>query len=372
MRVGIVGGGQLAMMMAEAGDRIGLEVSALTGQADDPVAGRVAHLVIGDARNAEDLRQLAKVSDVVTFDHELVDVSTISELENEGIVFRPGPKTLAYATNKQRQWELYDELGFAQPETIIVNDVEAALDAIARFGGTAVLKTATGGYDGRGVLLGATTAAESSVREWYPSDSVVLVQRNIDIDHELAAQVVRGSDGVMMSYAPVCTVQSNGMCSVVHVPAQIDSELEAQAAAIARKIADAIDVVGILAVEFFVSEGQLVVNELAARPHNSGHLTIEASTTSQFENHMRAVAGLPLGAPDTCVPAAAMVNLVGQIASTEPPSSLSASVSVHRYGKTPRPGRKLGHVTAVADSVDKAVASALHAATELQIGDEKS
>lgn len=372
MRIGIVGGGQLAMMMSDASDGLDLDVTALASRADDPIFSRVPQALVGDARSAEDLRRLADQTDVLTFDHELVDVVVVAQLEHDGIICRPGSRTLAFATDKQRQWELFNELGLAQPDTIVVNDVEAALKAIASFDGSAVLKMATGGYDGRGVLLDAD---EHSVREWFPADSAtastpttVLVQRSVAIDDELAVQVVRATDGSIVTYAPVRTVQADGMCSVVHVPAEIDAELEATACQIARTIADAIGAVGILTVEFFVADGQLVVNELAARPHNSGHLTIEASRTSQFENHLRAVAGFPLGSTELIVPAAAMANIVGRVASTQSASSPPVGVAVHLYGKAPRPGRKIGHVTAVAESPDKAVALALGTATEIENG----
>lgn len=363
-RVGIVGGGQLAVMMAEAAEQLELEVCSLAGRADDPIFKRGAQAFVGDARNVEDLRRLADQSDVLTFDHELIDTSMVRQLEDEGIECRPGLRTLAIATNKQRQWELFSQLHLSQPETVVVNSVDAALRAIEEFNEEAVLKTATGGYDGRGVLLDTN---EAVVREWFPSVTV-LVQRAIAIEVELAVQVVRSFDGEIVSYLPVRTVQANGMCSVVHVPAQINDKLEADATMIARAIAEKIGVVGILTVEFFVANGQLIVNELAARPHNSGHLTIEAARTSQFENHMRAVAGLPLGSTAPVVPAAAMANIVGKIESLEGVVWGSPNVAIHLYGKTPRPGRKIGHVTASAETSDKAVALALSAARDIQNG----
>ena len=162
------------------------------------------------------------------------------------------------------------------------------------------------------------------------------------------------------------------MCSIVHIPADIALALEDEAMEIARKIAEVIEVVGILAVEFFVLDGELLVNELAARPHNSGHLTIEASATSQFENHLRAVTGLPLGPTDRIVPAAAMANIVGQTRGELQDQSFRSDVFIHMYGKTPRPGRKLGHVTAIADTTDQAIERALDTAKELEQESEMS
>lgn len=364
-RVGIVGGGQLAVMMAEAADALDVEVVGLVRSSDDPLLAIMSDAFVGDATSATDLRRLARDSDVITFDHELVDHRVIAVLEAEGIVFRPGSTALAIATDKRRQAGLFEALELAQPQTIVVNDVRAALQVIDHFGGAAVLKTATGGYDGRGVLLDVT---ESSVRDWFPSAPVdVLVQRAVPIDHELAVQVVRGVDGSVVAYPPVLTVQSAGMCSHVHVPSGLGAEVENEASLTARTIAEAIDVVGILTVEFFVSGGALVVNELAARPHNSGHLTIEACCTSQFANHLRAVAGLALGPTDLIVPAAAMINLVGEVRNDHDLLEDESDVKVHLYGKKPRPGRKIGHVTAVAGSPSAAVERAVETADRLRV-----
>ncbi len=369
-RVGIVGGGQLAVMMAEAADDLGLEITSLAQVADDPIFSFGRQGFVGDALSLDDLRRLAGQSDVLTFDHELIDYRVLAQLESEGVIVRPGSVTMAIATDKERQYELFERLEIAQPDTVVVSDLASAFEAISQFDGAAVLKTARGGYDGRGVLLDSNEAA---VREWFPAgQTTVLVQRRVDVELEIAVQVVRAHDGSMVTYAPVRTVQADGMCSIVHLPADIAPALEDEAMEIARAIAEAIDVVGILAVEFFVLDGKLLVNELAARPHNSGHLTIEASATSQFENHLRAVTGLPLGSTDRIVPAAAMANIVGQTRGEPQDDSFSSEVSVHMYGKTPRPGRKLGHVTATAATTDQAIERALDAAKELEIEPEMS
>jgi len=369
-RVGIVGGGQLAVMMAEAADDLGLEITSLAQVADDPIFSFGRQGFVGDALSLDDLRRLAGQSDVLTFDHELIDYRVLAQLESEGVIVRPGSATMAIATDKEQQYELFERLEIAQPDTVVVSDLASAFEAISQFDGAAVLKTARGGYDGRGVLLDSN---EVAVREWFPAgQTTVLVQRRVDVELEIAVQVVRAHDGTMVTYAPVRTVQSDGMCSIVHLPADIAPALEDEAMDIARAIAEAIDVVGILAVEFFVLDGKLLVNELAARPHNSGHLTIEASATSQFENHLRAVTGLPLGPTDRIVPAAAMANIVGQTRGEPQDQSFGSDVSIHMYGKTPRPGRKLGHVTATAATTDQAIERALDVAKELEIEPEMS
>ncbi|MEY3310485.1 MAG: hypothetical protein RL107_621, partial [Actinomycetota bacterium] len=208
--MGIVGGGQLAVMMADAADGAGLEVVSLAQRPDDPIFGVGRDAFVGDARALEDLRRLAARSDVLTFDHELIDHRVLAQLESEGVVVRPGSTAMAIATDKERQYGLFECLLIEQPDTVIVSELASALEAIARFDGVAVLKTAKGGYDGRGVLLDSTEAA---VREWFPGErTTVLVQRRIDVKIEIAVQVVRGHDGVIATYEPVRTVQSNGMC----------------------------------------------------------------------------------------------------------------------------------------------------------------
>lgn len=365
-KVGIVGGGQLAVMMAEAARRLGLGVEALARSHDDPVFAVVPGARVGDAMRLDDLQLLATRCDVLTFDHELVDHRALARLANDGVVIRPGATALAVATDKSCQAGLFAALGLPRPDTRIVHSVESALFEVSRFEGDVVLKLATGGYDGRGVLL---DPSEQTLRDWFPTEAqAVLVQRRVGIDAELAVQVVRSVDGEIVVYPPVRTVQANGMCSVAHVPSGLDESIELSAIAMARSIADAIDVVGVLAVEFFVSGDEVIVNELAARPHNSGHLTIEATLASQFENHMRAVAGLPLGRTDLVVPAAAMANVVGPDDGTDSLGPLPTDVAVHLYGKSLRPGRKVGHVTAIAPTAADAMDRAIRAANELENG----
>ena len=351
--VGIVGGGQLALMMTEAARRLGLETRILASSPDEVAARRWTDAQFGDARDVEDLRRFAASCDVITFDHELVSSFALAVLEDEGVIIRPGASTLAVATDKHRQLLLFTEHGLPVPETVIVHDAEQALDASRTFDGGVVLKAATGGYDGRGVLLDPD---DETIREWYPvRRTPVLVQPLLPIEAELAVQVVRSPSGQIVTYPVVRTVQSEGMCSIVHVPSGLSTDIENEAIAIACLIAEAIGVVGVLAVEFFMSQGELLLNEIAARPHNSGHITLESSRTSQFENHMRAVAGHPLGPTDLIVPAAAMVNVVGSCTGPHSFGPLPGDVAVHLYGKSPRPGRKLGHITAVDSDIDHAI-----------------
>jgi 5-(carboxyamino)imidazole ribonucleotide synthase len=376
--VGIVGGGQLALMLFEASLRLDLDIRVLAARADDPTVGVVPDVRLGDPHDRQALADFADGCDVVTFDHELVDPTVLAALEESGVVLRPGASTMAVAIDKLAQHRIFRDAGLPVPETIVAADAAAVRRAADVLGGPVVVKLATGGYDGRGVADLDPTHAEPP---WLRMlDRVALVQPRLAIEHELAVVVVRGAAGDMSTYPVVATVQHDGMCRLVHVPSGAGAALEQQAGAIARQVADLVDAVGIVAVEFFVVDGRLLVNEIATRPHNSGHLTIESSVTSQFENHLRAVTGQPLGATDPVVAAAAMVNLVGSVPGATDPSDrvrvpspaqgrrLPADAAVHLYRKTPRPGRKLGHVTAVAESLDLAVSRARRAASDLEAG----
>jgi 5-(carboxyamino)imidazole ribonucleotide synthase len=363
-KIGIVGGGQLAVMMAEAASRIGLGIAVLASSPDDPIFRVTPDVFVGNPKSLTDLRRLADMTQAITFDHELVDPAVLDLLAAEGVVMRPGPRALAVAIDKHRQFELFKKLGLSMPETVIAHDVESALAGTATFAGEAVLKMSTGGYDGRGVLLDTD---RTSVREWFHSvTGPVLVQQKLSIDEEIAVQVVRSSTGEIVQYSPVRTTQANGMCTTVEVPSGLHGEIELVASSIARTIAEAIDVVGVLTVELFAIDGELHINEIAARPHNSGHLTIESARTSQFENHLRAVAGHPLGDTDLIVTAAAMCNIVGSEGMSERIGPLPGHVAVHLYGKVPRPGRKLGHVTCVASTTQDAVAGARRGARDIE------
>lgn len=372
--IGIVGAGQLALMMFEASLRLDLEIRVLGAHEDDPALRVVPHVSIGDPRDIEVLRRFAAEVDVLTFDHELIDVAAVVELERDGRLLRPGSKALAVATDKRLQHLVFEELGIDAPMTQIAEGT-AALRAVAAASSLpVVIKHASGGYDGRGVhIISRGGQLEELIERLEQLGAVAggaetfVVQPCIGIDAEVAVQVVRSPDGEIVTYPVVRTVQEDGICRMVQIPAGIPDELCVSAVDAAVRLAERLDVVGVLAVEFFVSEGRLLANEIATRPHNSGHITIESSVTSQFENHLRAVAGLPLGATDLVVPAASMVNIIG---SRTPPSlaqpNLPGDASVHLYGKAHRPGRKLGHVTAVGRCIDEVTDRARRAAGALE------
>jgi 5-(carboxyamino)imidazole ribonucleotide synthase len=369
--IGIVGAGQLALMMFEASLRLGLEIRVLGGAPDDPALRVVKRGEIGNPRDAGVLRTFADGVDVVTFDHELIDIDLVMALERAGKLVRPGSRALSVAIDKRQQHDAFRHLEIEQPPTYVAVGVDSLRAAVTSHSFPIVVKHASGGYDGRGVqVIERRADLEQLIDSISPESAAEIafvVQPKVEIDLEIAVQVVRSVHGEIVSYPVVRTVQEEGICRMVHVPADIPVETAQNAVDAAVRLAQHLDVVGVLAVEFFLSGGRLLVNEIATRPHNSGHITIESSVTSQFENHLRAVAGLPLGATDLIVGAASMVNVIG---SSSFPSDLASALpidaAVHLYGKAHRPGRKLGHVTAVGDSIDEVIRRARRAAEALE------
>jgi 5-(carboxyamino)imidazole ribonucleotide synthase len=353
--VGIVGAGQLARMMAQAAIPLDIRIVLLAASEQDGAASVVRDVIIGSPDDPAKIRELADACDVLTFDHELVDPETLAGLEGEGHVVWPSSSTMALAQNKRRQRAELAEIGMPAPA---FRDVETVEDIVA-FGDEhswpVVVKASRGGYDGRGVWVVAAAAdVPSVVDEARTAGMVLLVEQYLALDLELAVLTARRPNGDIVVWEPVETVQRNGMCNELCVPVAAEPRLIAEAVAMARKIANHVDAVGVLAIEFFVSKGELYVNELAPRPHNSGHWTIEGSATSQFEQHLRAVLDLPLGDTGVLAPVVATENLLGPMNGSDPSDRLPAALAVrganvHLYGKVARPGRKLGHVTVLGE-----------------------
>ena len=351
--VGIIGAGQLARMMAQAAIPLDIRVVLLAADAQDGAAKVVRDVIVGSPDDPAKIRELADRCDVLTFDHELVDPETLAELEAEGHAVYPSSATMALAQNKRRQRAELSAMGLPVPA---FRDVDCADNVIA-FAGEhtwpVVVKASRGGYDGRGVwVVQDADSAQSVVREAHEAGLDLLVEEFLTLDLELAVLVSRRPNGELAVWEPVETVQRDGICNELYVPVAADDRLIAEAVGHARRIAGEIDAVGVLAIEFFISRGEIYVNELAPRPHNSGHWTIEGSTTSQFEQHLRAVLDLPLGDTTVRAPAIATENLLGPEDGSDPEQRLPAALGVrgthvHFYGKAVRPGRKLGHVTAL-------------------------
>ena len=343
-------------MAIESAIPLGIEVVLLAERPDDGAALVSPSVLIGRPDDRDAMRRLADATDVITFDHELVEVDILRELEHQGVAVRPSASVMALVQDKLAQRRTLEALGLPIPAFAPVRDV-VDIDAFgAAHGWPVVVKAVRGGYDGRGVwVLDGPDAAVRLLAELGPGASL-LAERRVEIVREVAVQVARRPAGESAVYPLVETVQVDGICRELRYPAPVSTGLAREAVAIAERLASAIDLVGLLAVELFVERDasgteRLLVNELAARPHNSAHWTIEGSVTSQFAQHLRAVLDLPLGGTGAIGPAVSSVNVLGAAGvSGDPARRLPEAlgdpdVRVHLYGKTARPGRKIGHVT---------------------------
>ena len=364
----MVGGGQLARMTHQAAIALGLSLRVLADRADDPVALVAPDIETGAASDLEALLRFAAGCDVVTFDHEHVPTECLEAMESAGHAVRPGSAALLFAQDKLAQRQRLLEMGLAVPEFAEVSSVDEVAAFGDKHGWPVVLKAIRGGYDGRGVWV--LDEAPDSL-----PGSGVYVEQHVDLVRELAVQVARRPSGETRTWPLVETVQQDGICVEVIAPApEVDPALAAEAQAIATRIATELGVVGVLAVELFLTPDGLVINELAMRPHNSGHWSMDGARTSQFEQHLRAVLDWPLGDPSPVAPVTVMANLLGGD-STDLDQSLPRALAevpeaaVHLYGKQARPGRKLGHVNVVGDDVAVARKAAQRAVTILR-GDE--
>jgi 5-(carboxyamino)imidazole ribonucleotide synthase len=359
--VGMVGGGQLARMTHQAAIALGQSLHVLAVSPDDPAALVSPNITLGTHTDLDALAAFAKGCDVLTFDHEHVPGEHLRKLVEQGVHVRPGPDALLHAQDKLVMRRELAELGLPVPPFAQVESVDDVVAFADEHGWPCVLKAARGGYDGRGVWLlnGPDSAGELVPRllEW---GTPLLVEERVAMRRELAALVARSPFGQGGVWPVVETVQVNGICVEVLAPAPDMSEADAQVAQeLALRIASELDVVGVLAVELFDTEHGLVINELAMRPHNSGHWTIEGARTSQFEQHLRAVLDYPLGATDVMAPAVVMANVLGASAAPgmSPDERLHHLLArfrdahVHYYGKQERPGRKIGHVTMLGPSM---------------------
>ncbi|MFT4122886.1 MAG: 5-(carboxyamino)imidazole ribonucleotide synthase [Microbacteriaceae bacterium] len=367
--VGVVGGGQLARMMIPPAIELGIDIRVLAENEGESAA--IATSMLGSPRDARQLLRFGRGVDVVTFDHEHVPQPALRALVEAGVRVRPGPHALEFAQDKTRMRERLERLGVPVPDWAEVADAEALGRFLADHGGRAVLKTPTGGYDGKGVrVVRAAADAEDWLAAARAAGRPLLVEELVPFRRELSQLVARRPSGELALWPLVETVQRDGVCAEVIAPAPRSAGLLADAAAdIATRVATELDVTGVLAVELFEAEDdRLLVNELAMRPHNTGHWTIEGSTTSQFEQHLRAVLDLPLGATGLRESVSVMVNILGGPAAggltDRYPRALAEqpTVKFHGYGKSPRPGRKVGHVTATGDDLDDVVYRARAAA----------
>jgi len=361
--VAMVGGGQLARMTHQAAIALGQGLRVLAERADDPAAQVSPDVVIGSHTDIEALRQVAAGADALTFDHEHVPTDLLHILVAEGVAVLPPPEALVCAQDKLVMRRRLSELGAPVPRFTAVDSLVDVDAFAARVGGAVVVKTVRGGYDGRGVVLCDDLAAASDAVTGYLAAGVpVLLEERVSMRRELAVLVARSPFGQGASWPVVETVQREGICVTVLAPAPgLCEDLGAHAEQLGLRIAEELGVVGVLAVELFeTSDGELLVNELAMRPHNSGHWTMNGSVTSQFEQHLRAVLDYPLGDTRAIAPVTVMANVLG--AAQTPAMGMDERLHhlfgripeahVHLYGKAERPGRKIGHVNMVGSDLD--------------------
>jgi 5-(carboxyamino)imidazole ribonucleotide synthase len=376
--VGMIGAGQLARMTSQAATGLGIGFRVLAASPADSAALVCQGTQVGDYRSADDLAAFAAGCDVVTFDHEQVPAAALAGLARSAAAIRPGPAALRYTQDKRALREWLTARGIACPEYAPVSTAADAAAFAGRHGWPVVLKAVSGGYDGRGVWVCGDAAEAAAVLAGAAARGIALLaEQHVAFERELAALVARSPAKQGAAYPVVQTVQQDGICREVLAPAPgLAPGRAAEAQHLALRLATELDVTGLLAVELFETADGLLVNELAMRPHNSGHWTIDGSRTSQFEQHLRAVLNLPLGDPSPTAPAAVMVNVLGgddddlhdrliHVWAADP------GVKVHLYGKEVRPGRKIGHVTVAGEDAAALRDRATRAANYISLGTEE-
>jgi len=353
--VGIIGAGQLARMTVAPATALGINL-LIFAQSSDDSAAQIAPHIVGDYRDLSALQEFAAKCDVITFEHELVPLSVIKGLEASGVKVSPSSASFQYSQDKAAMRQKL--AAYPGPKWRVIKDANDSFDY------PFIAKKISGGYDGRGVWKISSRAELEEVLKESPQ---ILIEELIDFDCEIAVMVARSAHGQAMTWAPTQTVQSEGICTITISPAPVISQVVAEKAQhLALSIANDISLIGVMAVELFVKGDELFINELAMRPHNSGHWTIDGSRTSQFEQHLRAILDLPLGDPAMTAGFAVMANILGgeKTDMYRPYLHLMArnpQLKFHQYKKEVRKGRKIGHVTAVGENLLELTEIAEHA-----------
>lgn len=366
--IGFIGAGQLARMSAAPAIALDLRLAVLAASANESAAQVISDATIGNPDDLATVEAFAAHCDVLTFDHELVDTELLTRLEQDGFDIRPSAAVMRLSQSKRLQRERFRALGLPVPRFLVAGDRQHVDDFAGRVGLPLIVKADRGGYDGRGVWTVADLPALYSLLDELEIRAIVpILEERIPLQRELAIQIARNPLGEMVAYPLVETVQVDGMLRELIAPAPESEALQDEARRLAKAIAADCGVVGLLAVELFESQGRLLINEIATRPHNSGHFSIEGATTSQFEQHLRAVMDLPLGSSELTAPWAVTVNIVGGATGGLTQTQLRTALAiggahVHLYGKQARPGRKIGHVTVLGADLDRTRARAREAA----------
>lgn len=363
-RIGIVGGGQLGRMLTFEAKKMGFYVTVLDPTPHSP-AGQVADKqIIGSFKNKKSITKLAKDSDFLTFEIELANSEILDQLSRQGLIVNPSGQTLRIIKDKLNQKKFLQKHHLSTPEFIPVKTPEDILAAAKKFDYPIILKARTDAYDGRGNALIRNSADVLPALEKLKNRKLY-VEKFIPFTKELSVIVARNLKGEIVTYPVVETIQQNNICHLVLAPAPIDVKIQNQARKLAYQVIDCLKGAGVFAIEMFLDKNnQVLVNEIAPRVHNSGHFSIEACYTSQFEQHIRAITGLPLGQTDMKVPAAVMINILGDRLGPAQLEGLDSAlvipgVSVHIYGKNEtKPERKMGHITVVDQDLKSALKKA--------------
>ena len=370
--VGIIGGGQLARMCAGPAAELALTLSVFAESDDAAAALVVPHAPVGDYRDAEQVREWARGCDVVTFDHEHVPADVLAALEADGVALHPRPSALRFAQDKLAMRQRLSDLDVPCPAWAPVSTSDELSAFGEQHGWPLVLKTPTGGYDGKGVMLVRTP---DDADAWFAQadGAPLLAEEAVAFEREIAVMIARSPSGQVAVWPVVETVQVDGICTEVLAPApELSDDAAERITSAAIRIAGELDVTGVMAVELFdVGGGEFVVNELAMRPHNSGHWSMDGSITGQFEQHLRAVLDLPLGDTRARAPWTVMGNVLGGEYEELYPTykhlmARDPGLKIHLYGKGVRPGRKIGHVNVFGDDLVGLRARARHACDYLQ------
>lgn len=372
-KIGIFGGGQLAKMTAQAASRLNIETLIFANKANEPALKVTPHHLIGAWDDEALLQQFAESVDVVTLESEFVPVDILQKVESYGTPVYASSETVEQVRDKLVQKRRMQQAGIYVPRFKKVMVGSDILEASTEFGFPLMLKTRTLGYDGYGnQLIRRAHDIEPALQKFEGRE--LMVEEMVNFVRELAVIVARGIDGSVRAYPVVETIQKDNVCHIVRCPAAIEEDVARLANDMAIQAVEAIDGVGVFGVEMFeVANNQVLFNEIAPRPHNSGHYTIEGTITSQFENHVRAILGYPLGDVAQIAPATAMINILGEREGEVNASALAEALQVggthvHLYGKEQvRPGRKMGHITVLGYNTDGAEKVARLALSKLQL-----
>lgn len=369
--IGIVGGGQLGRMLTEAAIPLGFKVIVVDPGANCPAAQVGATQILGGLKDAQALAELAEKSDVITVEIEHVDTGLLAEIAKLGTPVHPAPLTIAMIQDKFAQKQFLHKAGIALADFIEIDSIQSAKAALQDFGGKMLLKTRFGAYDGRG---NAVVASEADLQAALKSfgDQKLYAEKFVPFKKELAVMVARSTTGETAVYPVVETIQERNICVEVLAPADVENTVSEEARKLAVQVVESLDGAGVFGIEMFLTDdNKVIINEIAPRVHNSGHYTIEGCETSQFEQHIRAITGLPLGSTKLVAPAAVMVNILGE---RDGPTEINgletaeALAGVHLYGKSPtKIDRKMGHVTATGATLEEARARAENARKAITI-----